>query len=108
MCQSTIVYDLSESAQVLYVIPVSSILGWLPHIPVGKAGSSWEDTVRVAERIERLQQRCRWLYVNRWDMMEINQQKPPKSFSCAEYAEYAEIAAEYAEYAEYAIYINSA
>ncbi len=40
--------------------------------------------------------------------MEINQQKPPKSFSCTEYAEYAEIAAEYAEYAKYAIYINSA
>jgi hypothetical protein len=37
MYQSTIVYELSESLQVKYVIPVSSIpkLGLLPLVPVG-------------------------------------------------------------------------
>jgi hypothetical protein len=34
-CQSAIVYKRHEQAQVLYVIPVSSILGRLPLVPVG-------------------------------------------------------------------------
>ncbi len=38
-CQSTIVYERSESKQVLYVIPVSSILGRLPLVPVGNTGT---------------------------------------------------------------------
>ena len=38
-CQSTIVYERSEQAQVLYVIPVSSILGCLPLVPVGATGT---------------------------------------------------------------------
>jgi hypothetical protein len=38
-CQSTIVYEHSEQAQVLYVIPVSSILGHLPLVPVGATGT---------------------------------------------------------------------
>jgi hypothetical protein len=33
------VYDRRETAQVLYVIPVSSILGCLPLVPVGATGT---------------------------------------------------------------------
>jgi hypothetical protein len=35
-CLSAMVYEHSEQTQVLYVIPVSSILGWLPLVPVGE------------------------------------------------------------------------
>ncbi len=35
-CQSAIVYERREQAQVLYVIPVSSVLGRLPLVPVGR------------------------------------------------------------------------
>ena len=38
-CQSKIVYECREQAQVLYVIPVSSILGRLPLVPVGATGT---------------------------------------------------------------------
>ncbi len=33
-CQSAIVYERREQVQVLYVIPVSSVLGRLPLVPV--------------------------------------------------------------------------
>jgi hypothetical protein len=38
-CQSTLVYERREAVQVLYVIPVSSVLGRLPFVPVGNAGT---------------------------------------------------------------------
>ena len=38
-CQSTIVFERRESEQVLYVVPVSSILGRLPLVPVGSTGT---------------------------------------------------------------------
>ena len=38
-CQSAIVYERREQSQILYVIPVSSILGRLPLIPVGQTGT---------------------------------------------------------------------
>jgi hypothetical protein len=38
-CQSAIVYECHEQAQILYVIPVSSILGCLPLVPVGATGT---------------------------------------------------------------------
>lgn len=38
-CQSTIVYERREQSQVLYVIPVSSILGRLPLVPLGETGT---------------------------------------------------------------------
>jgi hypothetical protein len=38
-CQSAIVYERREQAQVLYLIPVSSILGRLPLVPVGATGT---------------------------------------------------------------------
>ncbi len=39
-CQSAIVYERSEQAQVLYVIPVSYVLGRLPLVPVGVNGTT--------------------------------------------------------------------
>ncbi len=38
-CQSTNVYKHKETAPVLYVIPVSSVMGLLPLVPVGKRGT---------------------------------------------------------------------
>jgi hypothetical protein len=37
-CQSSIVFERHEQAQVLYVIPVTSIPGRLPVVPVGEKG----------------------------------------------------------------------
>ena len=37
--QFSIIYERREQAQVLYVIPVSSILGRLPVVPVGEKGT---------------------------------------------------------------------
>ncbi len=37
--QSSFIYERREQAQVLYVIPVSSILGHLPVVPVGEKGT---------------------------------------------------------------------
>jgi hypothetical protein len=75
-CQSTILYERREQAQVLYVIPVSSILGRLPLVPVGSTG-----TIPFAMRRETADSgfpgafcdksankgdSCRWWYVNSW------------------------------------------
>jgi hypothetical protein len=73
-CQSAIVYERREQAQVLYVIPVSSILGRLPLVPVGATG-----TIPLAMRREAADfpgafcdksansgDGCRWWYVNSW------------------------------------------
>ncbi len=38
-CQSTIVNERRESGHVLYVVPVSTILGRLPLVPVGSTGT---------------------------------------------------------------------
>ncbi len=38
-CQSAIVYERREQAQLLYVIPESSVLGRLPLVPVGATGA---------------------------------------------------------------------
>ena len=38
-CQSAMIYERREQAQVLYVIPVSSVLGRLPLVPVGANGT---------------------------------------------------------------------
>ncbi len=75
-CQSAIVYERREQAQVLYVIPVSSILGRLPLVPVGATG-----TIPFAMRRESADfpgafcdksanggDGCRWSYVNSWTL----------------------------------------
>ncbi len=73
-CQSTIVYERSESAQVLYVIPVSSILGRLPIVPVGNTGTIPYEMRREAadfpgassDKTKDGKDGCRWWYVNSW------------------------------------------
>ena len=54
-CQSAIVYERRETKQVLYVIPVSSILGRLPLVPVGATGTrisrlSWSFLRQIREQ----------------------------------------------------------
>ena len=49
-CQSTIVYERREQSQVLYVIPVSSILGRLPLVPLGETGTIPFDMRKVVVR----------------------------------------------------------
>ena len=71
-CQSAIVYERSEQAQVLYVIPVSSILGRL--IPVGATRTISFDMRKestdfpgaVCEKTKDGCDGCRWWYVNSW------------------------------------------
>ncbi len=73
-CQSTIVYERSESAQVLYVIPASSILGRLPLVPVGNTGTIQYEMQREAadfpgascDKTKDCKEGCRWWYVNSW------------------------------------------
>jgi hypothetical protein len=73
-CQSTIIYERRESAQVLYVIPVSSTLGWLPLVPVGNTGTiPYEVRRDVAnfpgascDKTKGGKDGCRWWYVNSW------------------------------------------
>ena len=75
-CRSVIVYERREQAhwQVLYVIPLSSILGRLPLLPVGATG-----TIPFAMRREAADfpgafcdksansgDGCRWWYVSSW------------------------------------------
>jgi hypothetical protein len=73
-CQSSIVYERREQAHVLYVIPVSSILGRLPVVPVGEKGTIPFDMRRESadfpgascDESENSGDGCRWWYVNSW------------------------------------------
>jgi hypothetical protein len=73
-CQSTIVYERRESAQVLYVVPVSSILGRLPLVPVGDTGTilfqmRGDSTGFPGASCDKTQggrDGCRWWNVNSW------------------------------------------
>jgi hypothetical protein len=79
-CQSTIVYERSESAQVLYVVPVSSILGRLPIVSpaVGDTGTiqfqmrgeSAEFLGASCDKTQGGRDRCRWWYVNSWALSD--------------------------------------
>ena len=73
-CQSAIVYERREQAQVLYVIPVSSILGRLPLVPVGATGTIPFDMRKesadfpgaACDETKDGCDGCRWWYVNGW------------------------------------------
>ena len=73
-CQSSIVYERRESAQVLYVVPVSSILGRLPLVPVGTTGTipfemlgeSLEFPGAFCDKSKDAGNGCRWWYINSW------------------------------------------
>ncbi len=77
MCQSTIVYEHCESAQVLYVIPVSSILGRLPLVPVSNTGTIPYEMRREAadipdascDKTKDCKDSCRWWYMNSWALI---------------------------------------
>ena len=69
-------YERKQNQQVLYVIPISSILGKLPLIPVGDTGTipfSMRDSDKLHEVDEAScdtkpgeGDRCRLWYVNPW------------------------------------------
>ncbi len=71
-CQSTSVYKRRESAQVLYVVPASSILGLLSLVPVGSTGTipyemRSESAVFPGAGCDKSKDAwdgCRWWYVN--------------------------------------------
>jgi hypothetical protein len=73
-CQSAIVYERREQAQVVYVIPVYSILGRLPLVPVGATGTipfamrreSADFPGAFCEKSANGRDGCRWWYVNSW------------------------------------------
>ena len=73
-CQSAIVYERREQSQVLYVIPVSSILGRLPLVPVGQTGTipfemrreSADFPGAACDKTKDGADGCRWWYVNSW------------------------------------------
>ena len=73
---STIIYERKINKQVLYVLPITSILGKLPVVPVGDTG-----TIPHSMRGESADfdgascdskpgegDGCRWWYVNSWAM----------------------------------------
>ncbi len=71
-CQSTIVYERRESAQVLYIVPISSILGCLPLVPVRSTGTipfqmrreSADFPGAACDKSKDAGDGCRWWYVN--------------------------------------------
>ena len=81
-CQSTIVYERREQSQVLYVIPVSSILGRLPLVPLGETGTIPFDMRResadfpgaACDKSHNSGDGCRWCQVNSWALTWGNKQ----------------------------------
>jgi hypothetical protein len=71
---STTDYERHESAQVLYVVPVSSILGRLPLVPVGDTGmipfqmrgESADFQGASCDKTQGGRDGCRFWYVNSW------------------------------------------
>jgi hypothetical protein len=73
-CRSCIVYGRLPDNQVFYVLPVESILGKLPVVPVGETGTipycmrqHAEDFVGTAfDTGEGAGDGSRWWYINTW------------------------------------------
>ncbi len=77
-CRSRIVYESWPDNQVFYVLPVESILGKLPAVPVAETGTipycMRQHAVRDAEDFidaafdtrERAGDGSRWWYINTW------------------------------------------
>jgi hypothetical protein len=74
ICLSTSAYERCEQAQDLSVIPVSSILGYLPLFPVDRTGTIPFAMSREAadfpgafcDKSANSGDGCRWWYVNSW------------------------------------------
>ena len=75
-CQSAILYERREQSQVLYAIPVSSLLGRLPLVPVGATGTvpftmrreSADFPGAFCDKSANGGDGCRWWYVNSWTL----------------------------------------
>jgi len=73
-CRSRIVYERKQDSQVFYVIPVESILGKLPVVPIGDTGTipysmrqHAADFVDAAfDTREGAGDGSRWWYINTW------------------------------------------
>ena len=69
-CSSRIVYERVPDYQMFYVLPVESILGKLPVVPVGETGTipyCMEDFVGAAfDTREGAGDGSRWWYINTW------------------------------------------
>ena len=69
-CRSRIVYERRPDNQVFYVLPVESILGKLPVVPVGVTGTipyGMEDFVGTAfDTREGSGDGSRWWFINTW------------------------------------------
>jgi hypothetical protein len=97
-CQSTIVYERRESVQVLYVVPVSSILGRLPLVPVGDTGTTLfqirgESADFLCESSDKTQpgsDGCQWWYVSSWALSWGPSNKQRQGLCLYAYAKYAE------------------
>ncbi len=71
-CESSIIYERKFQSQVLYVVPVTSILGRLPVVPVGTTGTIPYFMRREARDFpgascdskEGAADGCRWWYIN--------------------------------------------
>lgn len=69
-------YERQVGHEVFYVLPISSLLGKLPVVPVGDTGTipfsmrrSAEDFVKAAfDSAEGAGDGCRWWYVNTWGL----------------------------------------
>ncbi len=74
VCRSRIVYERRPDNQVFYVLPVESILGKMPVVPVGKTGTipycmrqQAEDFVGSAfDTREGAGDGSRWWYIYTW------------------------------------------
>jgi hypothetical protein len=86
-CQSTIVYKGHESAQVLYVIQLSSILGRPSLVPVGKTGTIRREQAgfpgAFCDKTKYGCDGCRWWHIKTANMLDNMQNK------YEEFAEYA-------------------
>jgi hypothetical protein len=71
ICLSRVLYELDNKKPILYVIPVESILGKLPVIPVGDTGTIQHNIRNLfagapGDRQEGSRDGCRMWFVNSW------------------------------------------
>ncbi len=73
-CRSRLVYELKRDSQVLYVLPVESVLGKLPVVPIGDTGTipfamrqNARDFADAAfDNSEGSGDGSRWWYIDTW------------------------------------------
>jgi hypothetical protein len=73
-CDSTIIYEGKMQSQVLYVVPITSVLGRLPVVPVGATGTIPHSMRKEGNTFpgascdtkKDAADGCRWWYINTW------------------------------------------